>query len=45
MERYTVQYTVMQKAILTTSASAEMTFPNVVRDLFMFAPSWNRKYY
>lgn len=33
----------MQKAIHTTSAKAEMTFPSVVRDLFMFAPSWNRK--
>jgi len=27
------------KAVLTTSASAEITLPRVVRDLFIFAPS------
>lgn len=27
--------------VLTTSANADMTFPNVVRDLLMFAPSWS----
>lgn len=32
-----------KKVVLTTSASAEMTFPSVVRDLFMFAPSYDRK--
>lgn len=28
---------------LTTSAKAEITFPNVVRDLLMFAPSCNHR--
>lgn len=29
-----------ENQVLTTSANADMTFPNVVRDLLMFAPSW-----
>lgn len=31
-----------EDAIHTTSARAEMTFPSVVRDLLIFAPSWDK---
>lgn len=33
------------KTKLTTSAKAEITFPNVVRDLLMFAPSCKQRNY
>lgn len=49
VKRYRVREKGRKKVIIrlipTTSAKAEITFPNVVRDLLMFAPSCNHTKY